>query len=527
MRVLINYRVTTYISSGTDRTTSRAILYKGTGGLSPGFQEVTGSRIFMYNRTDDGNSKSTGSGTVILNVEPNDYVYVQVDRIHGTSTLKTLANGSGITIFNLKGGERGPTGPPSAKYFYGDTAPLDDAEGLTLGSKWFNTVVGGEFTYIVESESEKQWVMTNVFSATGPQGPPGPEGLRSAADSGANFDNLINAGEGEYGSLINAETGDLWSWDASGATWSLVGNIKGGTGETGGVGATGARGSQTIAVKSSSLPDPVLDATVKVGDIFITTDTDQLYVYRGGASLTLESSVRGTTGSTGVQGFQGNQGLQGITGPTGVQGLQGFQGFQGNQGRQGNEGPTGFITEPLNIYTEADARLRLTSVFAKHDGSAIGSTTDDSIDAYYYNPDIQYDQINKIPLFLKFEEKMNYNGGPTGATSYVIDISSGTLQFLDLTNAITGTTKYFSFTNIPTPLGFGTSISFILIALGGSDLTLNWPSDVKWENDLGAPTLGGTGIMTIIPFTYLAGSPSTFPTGITGWLGGADLKYDL
>jgi hypothetical protein len=234
-----------------------------------------------------------------------------------------------------------------------------------------------------------------------------------------------------------------------------------------------------------------------------------------------------TAGVEGAPGEQGFQGRQGITGPTGVQGFQGFQGFQGNQGRQGNEGPTGFITEPLNIYTEAGAKLRLTSVFAKHDGSAIGSTTDDSIDAYYYNPDIQYDQINKIPLFLKFEEKMNYNGGPTGATSYVIDISSGTLQFLDLTNAITGTTKYFSFTNIPTPLGFGTSISFILIALGGSDLTLNWPSDVKWENDLGAPTLGGTGIMTIIPFTYLAGSPFTFPTGITGWLGGADLKYDL
>jgi hypothetical protein len=98
---------------------------------------------------------------------------------------------------------------------------------------------------------------------------------------------------------------------------------------------------------------------------------------------------------------------------------------------------------------------------------------------------------------------------------------------LDLSNATTGTAKYFSFSGTPSEVSSGNSISFILITLGGSDLTLNWPSNVKWEKDLGAPTLGGTGTMTIIPFTYLIGSSFSYPSGITGWLGGADLKYDL
>jgi len=71
-------------------------------------------------------------------------------------------------------GFQGTTGPAgSGKYFYGPTAPEDTAEGLTLGSKWFNTEVGGEFTYLSDPGNNPYWVMTNVFSATGPQGPIG------------------------------------------------------------------------------------------------------------------------------------------------------------------------------------------------------------------------------------------------------------------------------------------------------------------------------------------------------------------
>jgi hypothetical protein len=299
------------------------------------------------------------------------------------------------------------------------------------------------------------------------------------------------------------------------------------------------------------LPNPVLDATVKVGDIFITTDTDQLYVYRGGASLTLESSVRGTTGSTGVQGFQGNQGLQGITGPTGVQGFQGFQGFQGNQGRQGNEGPTGFITEPLNAYgltsypdpaDEADPPEnflydRLSLVYAKGTSSAdpgAGASSNfvsGSVNEYYYSNDIQYDPWNKITTLLRFNEKIYNNGGPTSATSggpWTIDLNNGTLQYINLSNAATGTTKYFNFVpNIVDTSIYNSSISFLLMVVGGGNpaLTIQWPSGTKWENDLGAPTLGSTQQLTIIPFTYLLGTGLV--TGITGWYGGADLKYNL
>jgi len=299
---------------------------------------------------------------------------------------------------------------------------------------------------------------------------------------------------------------------------------------------------------------------------------------------------QGTQGTTGPQGFQGTQGTQGRQGPQGFQGFQGtqgttgpqgFQGFQGFQGTQGTQGPTGIVgtinsetgIQTLNIVGGSNITVTNTAI-----GSTLGITIDQdgptnsygltsydngkgvqvydklsliygkanssgavspggtanfsSIDEYYYSQDIQYDSWNKITTLLRFNEKIHINGGITGPTSatsggpWDIDVNNGTLQMINLSNAATGTAKYFSFIpNISDSTFYPSSISFILMVVGGNELTVNWPTGMKWETDLGAPSLGTSAQMTIIPFTYLMGS--SMPSGTTGWIGGADLKYSI
>ena len=94
--------------------------------------------------------------------------------ITGTQGFQGFQGNIGITGTQGFQGFQGFQGSKgSGKYFYGPTAPESTDDGLTLGSKWFNTTVGVEFTYIVEGDDTSQWVMVNVFSATGPQGPLG------------------------------------------------------------------------------------------------------------------------------------------------------------------------------------------------------------------------------------------------------------------------------------------------------------------------------------------------------------------
>jgi hypothetical protein len=51
-----------------------------------------------------------------------------------------------------------------SRYFYGPTAPTE-ADGITMGTKWFNTNLGLEFTYIIDDST--QWIVTNVAGISG------------------------------------------------------------------------------------------------------------------------------------------------------------------------------------------------------------------------------------------------------------------------------------------------------------------------------------------------------------------------
>lgn len=89
----VTYRVSTDISSGAARSTSKAWIAKN--GV-----EVDGSRVYMYNRVN-GNGANTGSATMLLQLTAGDVINVYVNRVGGTDTLTTIADGSGLTITQL------------------------------------------------------------------------------------------------------------------------------------------------------------------------------------------------------------------------------------------------------------------------------------------------------------------------------------------------------------------------------------------------------------------------------------------
>lgn len=208
--------------------------------------------------------------------------------------------------------------------------------------------------------------------------------------------------------------------------------------------------------------------------------------------------LAGPTGSAGTNGNQGNQGFQGIAGTNGTNGTNGNQ---GNQGFQGPIGPTGSIGP---VSTEA---VGGSAVFVE------GSN-------YYYNKFLTT-LSDKTPLFGKYAEKFYDHGSPTSATAFDINMENGNIQLINFVSAATGTTKYFTFSNQVTSNDVS---NLCLILRGGTNLTLNWGSNVYFSEETGSPTLGATGSglsgsWSFIPFVYIPSSSSFF--------GGSQLTFIL
>ena len=89
-------RLTTYVSSGTSRSESELKLQIDTGG---GYADVPGTTGINYNRTADQGA-ATSTVMLVLGVSAGTKLKMQGRRVDGGSTVQTLANGSGITIWN-------------------------------------------------------------------------------------------------------------------------------------------------------------------------------------------------------------------------------------------------------------------------------------------------------------------------------------------------------------------------------------------------------------------------------------------
>ena len=109
---VINGHIGIEQSSGNNRTESQGRLVIDTGG---GFTEVPGTRVSNYSRNSaqDGN---TGAFSVVLDLSVGDQLKLQLNRQAGSATIVSKPNGSGLTIFNVRGpkGEKGDTGSPGA-----------------------------------------------------------------------------------------------------------------------------------------------------------------------------------------------------------------------------------------------------------------------------------------------------------------------------------------------------------------------------------------------------------------------------
>jgi hypothetical protein len=106
IRGLIQFRVSTDVSSGTARSISYAWLERDTGS---GYSEVDGSRVYMYNRST-ASGENTGTASLILSVSAGDKFRIRVARLAGSDTIRTIADASGLMIVDLAGGNTGPAG---------------------------------------------------------------------------------------------------------------------------------------------------------------------------------------------------------------------------------------------------------------------------------------------------------------------------------------------------------------------------------------------------------------------------------
>lgn len=105
-RFQILFRVTTYISSYTTRGHTWCWLERDTGS---GWAKVDGSEGWLYNRVS-GDGYDTATVALVLNVSSGDKFRIKVDG-DGDNTYKTMADACGLTVWTLRGGVAGATGP--------------------------------------------------------------------------------------------------------------------------------------------------------------------------------------------------------------------------------------------------------------------------------------------------------------------------------------------------------------------------------------------------------------------------------
>ena len=213
IRALIIFRVSIDIGSGTARSTSTAYIERDTGS---GFSEVDGSRIFMYNRTL-GNGSQTGTGQLVLDVSSGDKFRIQAVRNTGTDTLVTIADGSGLTITDLMGGEAGPSGAAGSSGSSGSsgTSGANGSSGSS-GTSGANGSSGSSGT-------------SGTSGANGSSGSSGTSGANgSSGSSGTSGANGANGSSGSSGSSgTSGANGSSGSSGTSGT--SFVGSITGTT----------------------------------------------------------------------------------------------------------------------------------------------------------------------------------------------------------------------------------------------------------------------------------------------------------
>lgn len=97
MFIMVNYRFSTEVNSGTARSSSRGFLELNSGS---GFVLYPGTATYMYNRIT-GPGQASGSGSVLMRVSQGDIIRMRVIRHAGTDSLRTIGGGCGLSILEI------------------------------------------------------------------------------------------------------------------------------------------------------------------------------------------------------------------------------------------------------------------------------------------------------------------------------------------------------------------------------------------------------------------------------------------
>ena len=133
----IDYDVSTYFTSGSNRTSSEAKVQEDTGS---GWTDIPGSLTEMYNRIA-ANSANTGSGSVLWHFNAGDQIKLVGEAYGGTDPVETMPNGVRLNIRRVvdSGSVTGTgavnSGTAGDLAFYGSTGTtVQDATGLSWDS---------------------------------------------------------------------------------------------------------------------------------------------------------------------------------------------------------------------------------------------------------------------------------------------------------------------------------------------------------------------------------------------------------
>ena len=234
-----------------------------------------------------------------------------------------------------------PDIPQVGTYFYQDTPPDPGTTGLTIGSKWFNTVVGSEFTYLPDN-GESIWVMTNVFA--GPAGEDGAQG-----EQGAQGVQGLTGERGEDGRSVRFLGSTNDASITSGADSATVNDKLNQLATT----LLQLRASDPFLIEGDGIINLFDGELWIVTEVFVS-DPEPSGVSGDWKDIGSIVGPQGFQGPTGIQGEKGNQGAQGPTGERGLDGAKGDKGDQGDKGDKGEDGATGpqGSTGPDFIFTE-------------------------------------------------------------------------------------------------------------------------------------------------------------------------------
>lgn len=101
----------------------------------------------------------------------------------------------------------------------------------------------------------------------------------------------------------------------------------------------------------------------------------------------------------------------------------------------------------------------------------------------------------------------------SGASSYTIDASAGSVTQITLTARNTGIT----FSNTPTVVGKTIELDIILKQGAGANL-VSWPSNIKWQNGR-VPVLSyELDSEDVVTITWVNGDPNPYGFFVAGWL---------